>query len=224
MAQRRGGEGEGGMICSLYRCRDTWDGMWVSLLAPDVRVLAAALWPARLGCLPNATKSFGGLCGDLRVAYAQKAAPGSSGSSTRQGEQQHKSVGVGEAGAPERKVEQAKKKSNLTRQIIYNVCVYRRSECLAGREYSSMCVSVCASVCINECACVFVCVRNMPFHYQQTVVALEKGNGIFVASPLVAPSSVAPLPFPLFLPLSLLPLSLFLLLLLFMLLPLDSFA
>lgn len=89
-----------------------------------------------------------------RLAHAQKAARERSSSSTRQERQQHKGVGVGEAAAPERKVEQAKKKSNLTRQIIYNVCVYRRSECLAGREYSSMC----ASVCINECACVCLCV------------------------------------------------------------------
>lgn len=39
----------------------------------------------------------------------------------------------------------------------------------------------------------YVCVRNMPFHYQQTVVALEKGNGICVASLVVAPLHAAPL-------------------------------
>lgn len=45
-------------------------------------------------------------------------------------------------------------------------------------------------VCVCECMwgeCVYVCVRNMPFHYQQTVVALEQGNGICVASLVLVP-------------------------------------
>lgn len=40
---------------------------------------------------------------------------------------------------------------------------------------------------------VYVCVRNMPFHYQQTVVALEQGNGICVASLVLVPLLAAPL-------------------------------
>lgn len=35
-------------------------------------VFRLLLWPAP-GCLPNATKSFGGLCGNLLVAHAQIA-------------------------------------------------------------------------------------------------------------------------------------------------------
>lgn len=60
------------------------------------------------------------------------------------------------------------------------MCVY-----IGGSE----CASVWQGVCVCECiwGSVYVCVSNMPFHYQQTVVALEQGNGICVASLVLVP-------------------------------------